>query len=338
MRPNPLFAFLALPAVLVLAALAAPRPAAANCGAEGCTLSPMGPEASLGRFTLGFRYQVIEQDRLWDGTHAVSAADLHEEGGEPHAIEQLTRTRSWSLDARANVWPRLQLSVAVPYVDRIHRHAVEHHAGFLLESEWRMRGVGDATALASWTALAPAAPGGATLVLQAGAKLPTGETDAGDVGGEQPEPPARLGSGSTDFVAGAQYRRAFAVRSLTGARAALPVSLGASVRMNGRGSEGYRSGNEWQADLGGSFPIVRAVRALAQVNASGHGRDHVGETDAEPHHTGGIAVFASPGLQADLLPGVSAFGYWQFRLWQRTNGPQLVSPYHLVFGLGCSLR
>lgn len=326
------------PVLLLLAAALLARPAGANCGAEACPLAPMGPEAPLGRVAFGLRYQAIDQDRLWDGTHAVDAAGLYEEGGEPHAVEQLTRTRSWSLDARANVLPRLQLSVAVPWLDRVHRHAIEHHPGFLLASEWRMRGIGDATALAGWTALAPAAPGGGTLVLQAGAKLPTGETDAGDVGGEQPEPPARLGTGSTDFVAGVQYRRAFAVRSLAGVTSELPLSVGASVRVNGRGSERYRSGTEWQADLGGSYPIVGAVRALAQVNASGHGRDQVGDTDAEPHHTGGVAVFASPGLQAELLPGVSAFGSCQLRLWQRTNGPQLVSPYHLVFGLGGSLR
>jgi hypothetical protein len=220
----------------------------------------------------------------------------------------------------------------------VHRHALEHHAGFFVESEWRMRGVGDATALASWTAIAPAGPHGHSLVLQAGAKLPTGETDAGDVDGEQPEPPARLGSGSTDVVAGAQYHRAFAVRSLAGGTTALPVSVGASVRLNGRGTDRYRSGNEWQADLGTSYPLARTLRVLAQVNAAGHRRDDTGETDAEPHHTGGTAIFASPGLQANLLPGVSAFGYYQFRLWQHTNGPQLVSPYHLVFGLACSLH
>jgi hypothetical protein len=335
MRWIPLLAALT---AFALTTIATPRSAAANCGAEGCPLSAHGPEATLGRFTLGVRYQSIEQDRLWDGSHQVSAEDLHEDGGEPHEIELLTRTRGWSVDARARLLPRLEVSLAVPYLDRVHRHSLEHHPGFSVESEWRMKGVGDATAIASWTAFAPAAPGGSALVLQAGAKLPTGETDAGEVDGEQPEPPARLGSGSTDFMAGVQYRRAFTVRSLSGGSSVLPLSVGVSGRFNGRGTDRYRSGNEWQADLGASYPLARALRLLAQVNGSGHGRDDSGETDAEPHHTGGTAVFASPGLQADLLPGISAFGYYQFRIWRHTNGPQLVSPYHLVFGLGCSLH
>lgn len=325
-------------AALGLAALAPPRAADANCGAESCPLASRGPEASLGRFSFGVRYQFVEQDRLWDGSHEIGAADVQHAGGAAPEIEQLTRTRSWSMDARARLLPRLELSLAVPYLDRVHRHALEHHAGFFIESEWHMKGMGDATAIASWTAIVPAAGGGASLVLQAGAKLPTGETSAGEVGGEQPEPPARLGTGSTDFVAGASYRRAFAVRSLSGATTALPISLGASARVNGRGTDRYRSGNEWQVDLGTAYPLVHSLRVLAQVNASGHQRDQVGDTGAVPHHTGGTTVFASPGLQARLLPGVSAFGYYQFRLWQHTNGPQLVSPYHLVLGLGCSLR
>lgn len=31
------------------------------------------------------------------------------------------------------------------------------------------------------------------------------------------------------------------------------------------------------------------------------------------------------------------FGYYQFRLYQHTNRPQLVAPYHLSVGLGYSL-
>jgi hypothetical protein len=201
-----------------------------------------------------------------------------------------------------------------------------------------MTGIGDAVALASWSVMRPSSPGGMNLVVLAGAKLPTGETDAPVVLDEQPEPPARLGSGSTDYVGGAQLTRAFGTRSLSGEAGMLPVSLGVGVRFNGTGTENYKSGDEWQADLGCSYPVVRWMRALAQVNASGHKKDDVGDTDAEPHHTGGNVVFASPGLQVDLLPGVSAYGYYQFRLWQHTNGPQLVSPYHLVFGLGYSPR
>lgn len=321
-------------AALALASLALPRTASANCGAEGCPLSPHGPEATFGRFVFGVRYQFVEQNMLWNGSGEISPEDAHEDDGEPHELEQLTRTRSWNVDARANLGTRLQLALTVPYLDRIHRHTLEHHPGAFYDYEWHMTGIGDATAFATWAVMKPSGPGGSLLVVLAGAKLPTGETDAPLVLDEQPEPPARLGSGSTDYVAGAQFTRTFGTRSLSGEPGMLPLSLGVSGRLNGVGTENYQSGDEWQADLGCSYPVVRWMRVLAQVNASGHAKDDVGDTDAEPHHTGGETVFASPGLQADLLPGVSAYGYYQFRLYQHTNGTQLVSPYHLVFGLG----
>ena len=323
-------------AALAIASLALPRAASANCGAEGCPLSPHGPETRLGRFVLGVRYQFVEQNMLWSGSGEISPEDVLVDDGGPHELEQLTRTRSWNIDARANLGPRLQLALSVPYLDRVHRHSLEHHPGTFYEYEWHMTGVGDATALASWSAMKPSGFGGSSLVFLAGVKLPTGETNAPIVLDEQPEPPARLGSGSTDYLAGAQFTRIFGTRSLSGETGTLPVSLGVGGRLNGTGTENYKSGDEWQADLGCSYPLVRWMRVLAQVNASGHEKDDVGDTDAEPHHTGGNVVFASPGLQVDLLPGVSAYGYYQFRLYQHTNGPQLVSPYHLVFGLGYS--
>lgn len=318
-------------------AIAASRPAAANCGAEGCPLAARGPETVAGRFSFGLRHQFVEQDRLWDGSRRVSAADEHEPGGGPHEIELLTRTRTWTFDARARLLPLVDLAVSVPYVDRIHRHAVEHHAGFLLESAWRMQGLGDATALASWTAFASPGASRAALVLIAGAELPTGERQAEEVDGEQPEPPARLGSGSTDWIAGVSWQAQLPARGLAGGSVRLPVNAGASLRVNGRGTDRYRSGREWQADLGASYPLVRSLRLLAQLHASGHAPDDVGDTDAEAHHTGGSSVFGSPGLQAILPTGVSAYAYGQFRIWQHTRGPQLVSPYRLVFGLGYAL-
>ena len=68
-----------------------------------------------------------------------------------------------------------------------------------------------------------------------------------------------------------------------------------------------------------------------------HARDNVGTTDAEPHSTGSTALFASPGLSLAIVPGMSMFGYYQFRLYEHTNGPQLTAPYHLSLGLGYTL-
>jgi hypothetical protein len=97
-------------------------------------------------------------------------------------------------------------------------------------------------------------------------------------------------------------------------------------------------GNEWQANLSAGYGLTHTVQILAQLNGSVHARDNAGTTDAEPHNTGSKALFASPGMRVEVVPGMAVFGYYQFRLYEHTNGPQLVAPYHLSLGLAYALR
>jgi hypothetical protein len=327
-----------LPLLLVLATMF-PASVHANCGAEGCPLVPRGPEATVGRFSFSFGYQAVEQDRHWDGTHEITAAQaLQADGGLGHVLEQYTRTRTTLLNADARLARRLSLALSLPWVDRIHRHALAHHANFFIDSEWHMQGPGDATALADWTVLDGARPGLGVLTLQLGAKLPTGETSVAAVNGETPEASARPGSGSTDALVGLHYRRSLPVRAWGGRPASVPVTASVRMRYNGKGTEDYRMGNEWNASVGAGYPLAHGVRLLAQLDASQHARDDAGLTDAEPHSTGSSSLFASPGVLVQIVPGMSAFGYYQFRLYEHSNGPQLVSPYHLNLGLAYTVR
>jgi hypothetical protein len=326
---------LLLSGLVTLLSIARPGASLANCGAEGCPLSPSGPEATLGRFGLDLGYQYIDASRSWNGNHEISAGEaLAAEGGIGHVVEQRTLTRSYLLNARARLTDRLMLTGTLPYIYRTHRHALAHHAGFFIASEWNMQGLGDASLVANWAVLKAQQPAASSLVLQAGIKLPTGETKVEEVNGESPEPPARPGSGSTDALVGAQLRHAFTAPTLGGRFTSVPLSLNVLGRLNGRGTEAYRIGNEWQANFSTAYVLTHGVQLLAQLNATAHARDNVGTTDAEPHSTGATALFASPGLRLDIVPGMSLFGYYQFRLYEHTNGPQLIAPYHLSLGLG----
>lgn len=333
------FASLAHGVLLVAGLSGFARVASANCGAEGCPLAAQGPESPGGRVSFSLGYQFVEQNRMWDGGHSITTEQaLAAEGGIGHILEQTTRTRTWTLESRVRVNDRLGIDVSLPYVDRIHRHALAHHAGFFIESEWHMTGIGDASAVANVAVFGEPAAASGALSTQLGVKLPTGKRQVEEIDGEQPEPPARPGNGSTDLLFGAQYRRQFEVRTPQGHAGALPLTAGVTARINGKGTDEYRSGNEWQAQVTTAYPLTRALRLIAQVNGIARGRDDVGNTDAEPHSTGGLAVLGSPGLQAEILPGVNAFGYMQFRILQHTNGPQLVSPSRLSFGLAYALK
>lgn len=319
-----------LPCVLVVVlALGPARPAAANCGAESCPLALHGHEPTDRRVSFELGFQNVHQDQLWRGTNRVGDAALRAEGED---VELLTHTRAWIGTVRARVTPRLFLIGSLPYLDRVHRH--DHgHAPYDHELQaWTLRGLGDASLTAHWQALgSTSAPWGA-LALMAGAKVPTGRRSAEEVDGHGLEPSARLGTGSTDAIAGVQWERRFPVRAPGNPDARMPVALNVSGRMNGKGTEDYRLGDELLASLATAFPLHAAVEGLMQLNAAFHGRDDVGHSHAEPHGTGASALFASPGVRVRLGGGASVYGYWQVRAWANTNGTQLVAPSHLVIG------
>ena len=324
-------------ALCLLAAYASE--ASANCGAEGCPLAPPSSEVTRGRFAVDFGYQYVEANKQWNGNHAISEADaLAEDGGFGHIVEQLTLTRSFLVNARARLTNRLVLTGSWPYIERVHQHALAHHAGYFIPATWHMQGPGDATVLANWTVLASPERALGALTLQAGAKLPTGQRNVELVEGEQPEPSARPGTGSTDLILGVQYLHLFTLHTFRGLETAVPLTANVGARVNGRGTDEYRMGNEWTANLGSSFALMRRVQVLGQLNFSAHARDEVGNTDAAPHSTGSTALFASPGLRAEFLPGAAVFGYYQLRVYEHTNGPQLVAPYHVSLGIQYALR
>ncbi len=77
--------------------------------------------------------------------------------------------------------PALLDALGRAYLAADYRHALEHHAGVFYESEWHLRGLGDANAMANWALVAPSDLRGTALTLQAGVKVPTGDTQAEEI-------------------------------------------------------------------------------------------------------------------------------------------------------------
>ena len=316
---------------LALLPLAA-QPARANCGSEGCPLAVFGPERLHGRWTLDVGFQSIEQDQLWDGS---AASDETE--GVGHVTERLMDTESWVGNAGFAVTPRIQVQAVIPYLKRHHVHDLEHHPGTFTTYEWQFQGLGDASVLGNWRAAGDPTTGIGSLTVQAGIKLPTGATHVEEIDGEEPEPPARLGTGSTDGLLGATLAHAFSV-PVPGGRGTMPIALGLLGRANGTGTDGYRVGNEVQGNLTAAYPLMPWGSVLIQVNGVIHDRDEVGDTDAEPHETGSETLYVTPGASVHRPSGMGAYAYWQIRTYAHTNGPQLVAPSHFIFGLSYALH
>jgi hypothetical protein len=220
-----------------LFALLAPGAARASCGAEGCPLVNRGIDGSLGRFGFDVRYQSVTQDKLWSGDHEITLDEAVEDAGLAHEIELFTETHSWVGEAHAALTNRIRLSATIPYIQREHRHQVQHHTGYFIQYDWHYEGIGDAVLLAQWNAFHL---GSSTLVmLQGGTKLPTGVTEVPQVNGEQPEPAARPGTGSPDWTVGGQIIESS--RRLNAAEFSRSVR---SAKFNGRGTEDFQVGDE----------------------------------------------------------------------------------------------
>lgn len=326
-------AMIALGALLFAAvpALVAPPRAGASCGSASCPLDGSAYGAPRRAFSFDLSFQTIDQDRLKTGTRGAQVGALA-------SPEDEVRTLNRSVTARAvaSLSPRWTLSASVPYVHRLHRH-IANEPGGPEPFEWRYSGLGDVMLLGGWTALGPSperlGPGsGLSVTLRAGLKAPTGLRHVPAVQGEEPEPSARPGTGSWDFVAGAHAMVQPAARTLAGTRVALPVFATVLARANGRGTEAYRVGNNLEASLGASYPLTPVLRLQGQLNARLRARDDVGETDALRDNTGGTAVYASPGLRLDVGRIVSFSGYVQIPIYERVNRIQLVAPALLWFG------
>jgi hypothetical protein len=322
---------LALLALVAFSLLAAGR-AQASCGAEGCPLEIRGPESGGGRFGFELGYQFVDQNRLWDG-NGVAGPPADDE----HEVEVRTRTESWVATARGNFGRRLVVTSTLPYIDRTHLHLVQHHVGYYLPQEFRYRGFGDLLTVAQFAVLGAAAGDKTSLSLRGGIKLATGKKNVEEIDGEQPEPPARPSSGSTDVLAGFQVRRLVASKTLGGLAQEVPLTLSATWRWNGKGTEDYRMGNEAQATLAGGWAPTSPLRLLMQVTWRHHEGDEPGASGDEAHTTAGTSVYVTPGLRGQVTSQIAAFGYWQFRAYEHTDGPQLVAPHHLSFGLSYSL-
>jgi hypothetical protein len=343
-NPRRLLLAVMLPAGMFLA----PPEGAASCGAESCALDNLATFGRARRWSFEVAFQTIDQDQPRIGTRDATVGEI-----PGHHDEVRTRTHQVSLRAQLSLSPRWFLTALVPYQDRVHSHIV-NEAGLPPELKtWEYQGFGDSWLIGSWTAAGSADPSTPlTLVLQGGAKVPTGNPHVDPIGGEEPEPHVRLGTGSWDALVGGQAMHFFGAPTLSGTPSTLPVFASVMYTHTGRGTDDYKVGDMFDASTGTSYPLSERLRVLAQVNLRIRGRDESGvphdhaahvlveaaqqSTPEEEAHeiysnTGGTSLYLSPGLRFEA-GGVALSTYFQAPLYQDVNGIQIVAPYHVWVG------
>lgn len=315
---------LAAPFVVSLSIAVAPPPAAhASCGSESC---PIDHAARWDRSSLSFELtqEYIDQDQPRVGTHDAAVGAIPSPEDEVRTVNRMTTARA-AYAPGGGAW---SLAAALPFVSRTHEH-VHNGSGGPERQRWSYDGVGDLQALAIRRLGTPSS--GARYYVSAGVKAPTGKRNVPEVDGDQPEPPARPGTGSWDVLAGVggEWRLGAGLA----AESSIPLRASLNGRANGRGTERYRVGSELTAHLGTEIPVTRRFAALVQSNLRVRAKDDVGDTDSEASNTGGTALYASPGLRVGIGGRTSLTGLVLVPIYQRVNGIQLVSKTNLYLSL-----
>ncbi len=304
--------------------LLAPAAARASCGSESCPLDHAGRWGST-PLTFEISYQYVDQDQPRVGRDDAAPGAIPRHHDELRTVNRVTTARATYRFAEA--W---SFGAAFPFIDRYHAH-IHHHGGEDLLERWDYSGPGDLemVLLRSFGG----GESGRRFYLTTGVKAPTGDTNVADEAGDQPEPAARPGSGSWDFLAGVGTEWLLGFPGSDDPDRTIPIRMSVTGRLNGRGTEEYRIGPEVQAHLTGEYPLGDRVAILGQANVRVRGKDDVGSSGEEEDDTGGTMVFLSPGLRLAVGPRASVYGLVQLPAYQRVNGIQIVSEMNLYLGV-----
>jgi hypothetical protein len=291
--------------------------AAASCGAAFCMVNTgwhtQGAWTEPGaRFDL--RYEYIDQDQPRAGSRAVGVGEIRQ-----HHDEVRTINRNWLATLDYGLSDEWGVSATLPLIDRDHAH-IHNHMGAQLHDAWSFSRMGDLRVLGrrQWRAESAQAQRldffGATF----GLKLPTGEQDVRNAGGDLAERTLQPGTGTTDVLLGGYFRRALADGSSWFADALAQKAL--------RDHDHFRPGAQLGIDLG-----YRRDALMLQLNYLHRWRDR--GSDAEPANSGGDFLYVSPGLSFALTQAVQVYGFVQLPLYQYVNGVQLTADWAAVAGV-----
>jgi hypothetical protein len=204
-------------------------------------------------------------------------------------------------------------------VDRQHTH-VETATG---ETEkWSFSELGDVRVMGRYQPASHDPTSNASIGLNFGLKLPTGRTDVTNAEGEKAERTLQPGTGTTDLLFGAFFRKRIGLASALFLQGLWQNALdikdqyqpGAKVYLDA----GYRS------NLTSDFAVQMQLNTLIKGVDSG--------AQAEPEDSGGTFVYLSPGASYALGNNFQIYGFYQVPVYQYVNGLQLTAKESYAIG------
>lgn len=295
--------------------------AQASCGTASCSVNTGAESLGTGhekKLTIDLRYEFIDQSQPRAGSRKVAVGEIRRHHDE---VRTINRNFISTLDYRLS--PTWGVALQAPLVSRTHDHNHNHH-GAVIPEQWSFTELGDARVLGRYY-FAEEESTSLSANFNFGVKLPTGSTDVTNAEGDRAERSLQPGSGSTDVLLGASYRRQFAASpSRSWFASALwqqPVAT--------RGA--YEPGARLSLDIGLRHGVTEHLTALLQLNSQWRGRDRGRE--AEPEDSGGTEVNISPGVRYALTPDLDIYGFLQQPIYQHVNGVQVAADWSALAGI-----
>jgi hypothetical protein len=311
------------PIALAAMALALCAPEShASCGSAFCMVNTSwnveGAWTEPGA-RLDLRYEFIDQDQPRSGSNKVGVGQISQHHDEARTVNHnLLATFDYTFNER---WG---LSATLPLIDRDHRH-IHNHMGGQLDEEWDFTRPGDLRVIGrrQWRGESVEAQRLDFYGVQFGAKLPTGAQDVRNGSGDLAERSLQPGTGTTDLLAGAYFRRMLGSGNSWFANLLVQKALNEHDR--------YRPGAQTSVDVGYRWEVTEKLGAMLQVNFLHKARDRGDE--AEPGSSGGKYAFLSPGLSYVVTKNTQVYGFLQLPVYQYVNGVQLTADWAAVAGV-----
>ena len=295
----------------------------ASCGAAFCLVNT--DWGSQGVWTepgvrADVRYEYIDLDQPRNGRDRVGVGQIPRDHDE---VQTVNRNVVTAIDYGFS--PVLSFSLALPMVDRDHRH-IHNDPGAAQIETWQFRKLGDVRLQGRYQLMTggddAAHLSSAGVIF--GVKLPTGKHDVANGEGEVAERTLQPGTGTTDLVIGAYYQAALPLHGASWfARAA------ATLPANSR--DHYKPGKSLGLDGGYRYELNDNVALVAQANFSAKDRDSGAE--AEPEDSGSRTLSVSPGIVFTLGRNAQLYAFVQKPVYQSVNGVQLTASWSWLMGV-----
>jgi len=303
----------------------------ASCGSSNCPLYNFHYNLE-GGLHLRLYTEYINQDKIYLGSKLSTIGTVPEEHDEVNTLNSIT-----AFQAGYGISNRLDIGFVLPYVHREHNH-IHHENGQTNLENWNFSGIGDILLTGNYAVILPSMEKEIFFGITAGVKLPSGVTNSVNAEGETAEVTIQPGTGSIDEIIGANFRYPLFTIQTTekDVYSAIPLIIGVSYKISGKGTDDYKFGNSLLVTAGTNYQFTKTAGLTLQFNVRNQDYADTGTTGEPSANTGGTWMYLSPGLNLNFTDNIALFGIIQLPVYINVHGLQQASSFNAQIGISAN--